>query len=281
MKKLITSLCLIGFLGVGQAQVVTPQPSALAEIEQMVGLTEIEIDYSRPMKNGRVVFGNLVPYDKIWRTGANKNTTIEFKDPVTINGQELRSGKYALFTKPGKDAWEIYFYTDHDNWGNPQKWEDSKVAAKVVSKVTHLKETVESFTISLDDITLNSAQLNIAWDDVKVGVKIEVPTDRKVQASIDKTMSGNPEAKDYMAAANYYYASGKDIQMAKKWMDEGMKLNAKPQFYQIYQQALIHAKAGDKKSALNLAKQSLEASKTAGSDDYVKLNNDLIKELSK
>ncbi len=276
MKKLFICVLAVSFFGMAEAQVKTPQPSLFTEVEQMVGLTEIEIEYSRPNKNGREIFGNLVPFDKIWRTGANKNSTIEFKDDVTIEGQNVKKGKYAIFTKPGADSWEIYFYSDNENWGNPAKWEESKIVAKVNSKVNILPFTVESFTISLDDLTYNSAQLRISWDNVMVETKIITPTDAKVQKSIDETLGGTPKSGDYIAAANFYFSSGKDIQKAKEWMDQGMKMNEKPAFYQIYQQALIHQKAGDKKSALNLANQALESSKAAGSDDYVKLCTDLI-----
>lgn len=281
MKKVVTGLLSIFFLGIADAQVKTPQSSPATEVEQMVGLTKIELEYSRPAKKNREIFGNLVPFDKVWRTGANKNTTIEFDDDVTIDGQILKEGKYAIYTKPGKDAWEIYFYSKNDNWGNPEKWDDAMVAAKTTSKVQTLPQSVESFTIALENIGNSTATLQISWDKTRVETTIEVPTDKKVMESIQKTMAGNPEARDYMSAANYFFANGKDIQQAKNWMDEGMKMNPKPMFYQIYQQALIHQKAGDKKSALELAKKSLDASKAAGSDDYIKMNNDLIKELSK
>lgn len=281
MKKLITILMTTALFSVGTAQVTTPQSSSYAEIETIVGLTKIEIEYSRPNKNGREIFGNLVEYNKVWRTGANKNTTIEFKDDVLIDGQKLKAGKYALYTKPGKDSWEIYFYSDTKNWGEPENWQESKIAAKTIAKVQKVSPSVETFTVSLDDVNMNSAMLNIAWDNVKVGTKIEVPTDVKVMESINKAMSGKPTSQDYMSAASYYFAADKDIKQAKKWMDEGMKMNEKPAFYQIYQQALIHAKAGDKKSAIELANKSIIASKEAGNDDYVKLNDDLIKKLSK
>ncbi|MFA7446844.1 MAG: DUF2911 domain-containing protein [Weeksellaceae bacterium] len=281
MKKLVTVLMTTALFCMTDAQVIIPQSSAFSEVEVTVGLTKVEVEYSRPNKNGRAIFGNLVPYDKVWRTGANKNTTIEFKDDVVIAGQKVKAGEYALFTKPGKESWEIYFYNDTKNWGNPEKWDDSKVVAKATAKVQKLSNTVETFTISLDDLTLNSAMLTIAWDNVKVGTKIEVPTDEKVMASINTTMRDKPTAQDLMSAASYYFAADKDIEQAKRWMDEGMKMNPKPAFYQIYQQALIHLKAGDNKSALALAKQSMAASKEAGSDDYVKLNEELIRKLSK
>lgn len=281
MKKLITALLVVSVMGIANAQVKTPQPSVSAEIEQVVGMTSIEIEYSRPSMKGRAIFGNLVPYGKIWRTGANKNTTIEFKDNVKINGQGLKAGKYAIYTKPEADVWEIYFYTDNENWGTPEKWDESKIALKTIAKALPTYEPVESFTISIDDLKFDSAVLNFSWEKTKASVRIEVPTDEKVMASINEVMKKNPTAKDYMAAANYYFTADKDIKQAKEWMDEGMKLTKDPAYYQIYQQALIHQKAGDKKSALDLAKKALDAAKKAGSDDYVKLANDLILELSK
>ncbi|HLV24634.1 MAG TPA: DUF2911 domain-containing protein [Moheibacter sp.] len=281
MKKIFTSLALCTLMLAATAQVQTPQASAPSELETTVGLTKIELEYSRPNKNGREVFGNLVPYGKIWRTGANKNTTISFSDDVVIDGQTLKAGKYAIYTKPEKDNWEIYFYTDTENWGNPEKWDDKKVAAKTTAKAHKIPLEVETFSISIDDLTNDSAKLNFLWDNIYVETKIEFPTDKKVMASIEKTMKGSPTAQDYMSAANYYFTTGKDIQQAKKWIDEGMKMNKDPKFYQLRQQSLIYARAGDKKGAISLAQQSLDAAKKAGNADYIKMNEDSIKEWSK
>lgn len=279
MKKTFTLLAISSFIAFADAQVKTPSSSPAAEVETVVGLTKIEIEYARPNKKGRTIFGDLVPYGKLWRTGANKNTTIEFKDDVLVNGQTLKAGKYAIYTKPEKDNWDIYFYTDTDNWGLPQQWDDAKVAAKVNAKVQNIPIVVETFSIHLDDLTNDSANLNFLWDNVYVEVKVEVPTDQKVLGSIEQTMKASPTAQDYMSAATYFYSTGKDIQQAKTWMDQGMKMTEQPAFYQLHQQALIHAKAGDKKSAERLAKESITASKAAGNEDYVKLNENLLKTL--
>ena len=281
MKKIITSFAFCAFMLAVNAQVQTPQASVSTELEVTVGLTEIDIEYSRPNVKGREVFGNLVPYGQIWRTGANKNTTISFSDDVVIDGQTLKAGKYAIYTKPEKDNWEIYFYTDTENWGNPEKWDDKKVAAKTTVKVINLPMKIETLDISIGDIQNDNAKLGILWDNVYVETKIEVPTDKKVMASIDKTMKGSPTAQDYMSAANYYFTTDKDIQQAKKWMDEGMKMNKDPKYYQLRQQSLIYAKAGDKKGAISLAQKSLDAAKKAGNADYIKMNEDSIKEWSK
>lgn len=279
MKRILTTFTIVGIFIFTNAQVITPQASSEANFEEIVGLTEIEVEYFRPNKSERKIFGNLVPYDKIWRTGANNNSTIEFKDDVKIDGQSLKAGKYSIYTKPNKDSWEIYFYTEHSNWGNPANWDESKIALKTHAKVQNLNQSIETFTIALENKTIHSADLTIAWDNVKVSTKIEVPTEEKVMNSIEKTMNGSPNAQDFMAAANYYYTTEKDIQQAKKWIDEGLKLTENPQFYHLYRQALIHEKAGDKKSALKIAQRSLDASKKAGSSDYIKLNQDLISRL--
>ena len=117
------------------AQLKTPAPSPASKIEQKVGLTDVTVEYSRPSMKGRAVFGNLVPYGKLWRTGANQNTKVTFSDDVTIDGKTLKKGTYAVYTKPGKDAWEVLFYSDANNWGTPQNWDDAKVAVSTTAKV--------------------------------------------------------------------------------------------------------------------------------------------------
>ena len=277
MKKSVLLLSAILFTFSMQGQIQTPASSPSAHMEQMVGLTDVTIEYSRPSMKGRTVFGNLVPFGKIWRTGANANTTISFSTDVTVDGQKLNKGTYAIYTKPEKDSWEVYFYSDSNNGGLPQKWDDSKVVAKVSAKVYPMSMSVESFTISLDDLTSESAVLGILWEKTYVGVKFEVPTDATVMNNINQVMGG-PTAQDYYAAAVYYMDSGKDIAQAKKWIDKSAAMTEKPAFWQLRQQSLIYAKAGDKKGAIETAKKSLEAAKVAGNADYVKMNEDSLKE---
>jgi len=281
MKKIVTALFVSGLICMTEAQVKTPQASLSAEIEQTVGLTKIEIEYSRPNKNNREIFGDLVPYGKIWRTGANKNTTIEFSDDVIVGGQKLAKGKYAIYTEPQAENWTIYFYTDNENWGNPQKWDASKIAAKSVVKTQKLDQPVETFTISFDELSSTSAMLNFSWDKTKAGVKIEVPTNDKVMATIKNTMKGEPTAQDYIAAANYYYSTGEDIKQAKEWIDKGIGMNPDPAYYQLYAQAQIHLAAGEFKSAKQIGENALAAARAAGDDHYVRLISDLNEKLSK
>lgn len=277
MKKLLL-IAALGLFTIGaHAQIETPAPSPLAKMEQVVGLTDISIEYSRPAMRGRTIFGNLVPYGKVWRTGANANTKISFSTDVTIGGGTVKAGEYALYTKPSKDSWEVMFYSDASNWGTPQEWDDSKVAAKVKVNTMAMPMDIETFTITMDDLTNNGGNLGILWENTYVAVPIGVPADETVMASIEKVMNG-PSAGDYYTAAVYLSSNDKDINKAKEYMDKAMSLIEKPRFWQLRQQSLILAKSGDKAGAIKTAKASLAGAKEAGNDDYVKLNTDSLKE---
>ena len=277
MKKIMLCLAVVGMTFTAKAQIQTPQPSPFSKVEQTVGLTDVTLEYSRPNMRARTVFGDLVPYGKVWRLGANTNTKITFTTDVTVEGKELKAGTYALFAIPTENNWEIVFYSSAGNWGAPQELDASKIAAKVSAEVYPMPMNIETFTMSFDDLSSNGATLGIMWASVYVGVKFQVPTDKIVASSIDKIMNG-PSAGDYYAAAVYYLQEGKDAKQAKTWIDKAMSMTPKPAFYQLRQQSLIYAKAGDKKGAIDLAKKSLAASKEAGNQDYVKMNTDSLKE---
>lgn len=277
MKKIMLCLAVLGITFATNAQIQAPQPSPFSKVEQKVGLTDVTLEYSRPNMRARTIFGDLVPYGKVWRLGANNNTKISFSTDVTVEGKELKAGTYALFAIPNENNWDIVFYSSAENWGAPQELDESKIAAKVSAKTYSLPMDIETFTMSFDDLSSNGATLGMMWSNVYAGVNIGVPTDKMVSASIDKVMNG-PGAGDYYAAATYYLQEGKDIKQAKTWMDKAMSMTPKPAFYQLRQQSLIYAKAGDKKGAIEIAKKSLAASKEAGNMDYVKMNTDSLKE---
>jgi len=168
-----------------QAQVKTPQASPKSVVEQVVGLTDVTVDYSRPSTKGRVVFGDLVPFGKVWRTGANANTVISFSDDVVIDGKTLAKGKYSLYTLPKADNWEVIFYKTTDNWGNPEEWNETNVALRANAKPELTNRKLETFTIGFSNLTNDSANLDLAWETTIVSVKFEVPTQkRQLQASI-------------------------------------------------------------------------------------------------
>ncbi|GAA4300988.1 DUF2911 domain-containing protein [Aestuariibaculum suncheonense] len=278
MKKILASVLFLAVSFSGFSQIKTPQPSPSSKLMQTVGLTDMTLEYSRPSMRGRAVFGDLVPYDKLWRLGANANTKISFSTDVIIGDSTVKAGEYAIFATPGKDSWEVVFYNDTSNWGTPQKWDDSKVVAKAKAEVYKMSEDIETFTMSFDDLTNNSAVLGILWENVYAGVKIDVPTESLVSASIERTMNG-PAAGDYFSAAVYYLQEGKDINQAKEWIDKSIAMSGdKAPFWQLRQQSLIYAKAGDKKGAIAAAKKSLAGAEAAGNADYVKMNKDSLKE---
>jgi tetratricopeptide (TPR) repeat protein len=277
MKKLF-SLTLIVLLSYSvNSQVKTPQPSPFQKIEQTIGLTNVSLEYSRPSMKGRTIFGGLVPYGKMWRTGANANAKITFSDNVMIGDNELPAGSYAIYTKPNEESWEVYFYSDANNWGTPQKWDETKVAAKVKAKVYALPFSVETFGMSFDNLTNDSANLGFIWEAVYVAVQMEFPTDDLVSKSIESVMSG-PSSGDYYSSAVYYLTEGKDINQAKEWIDKAIETRDKPAFWYYRQQSLIYAKAGDKEGAIKAAKTSLKLAQEAGNDDYVALNTKSLEE---
>ena len=274
-KSFLLALALAAGIS-GQSQIQTPAPSPGSELHQTVGLTEVVVNYSRPSMRGRTIFGDLVPYGAVWRTGANMNTTVSFSDSVEVGGSQLAAGTYALYTKPGADQWEVYFYTDTNNGGLPRQWDADKVAATVTATPVQMPMSVETFTITVDDLSNNGANLGILWENTYVAVPFAVPTAAKAMQSIETTMGG-PSGGDYFAAASYYHDEGQDLAKAKQWIDKATEMN--PQAYWIWRRkSLIYADSGDKKGAIEAAKKSLALATEANNQDYVKMNRESLAE---
>ncbi|RZJ74450.1 MAG: DUF2911 domain-containing protein [Flavobacterium sp.] len=283
MKKIIITAALLFTFMVSEAQVRTPQASPKAVIEQTVGLSDVKIEYSRPSSKGRPVYGELVPFGKMWRTGANANTIITFSEDVTIAGKKLPKGQYALYTLPKADSWDIIFYADTNNWGLPEKYDDKKEMLRANVKPEFLGRNVETFTIGINNLDNDYAFLEIAWEKTMVALKIEVPTKNTALKSIEAALAG-PTANDYFASAQYYYQSGADQKKALEWMNTAIERTPKGQdvpFYYLRQKSLIQAKLGDKKGAIETAKLSQSAAEKANNSDYVKMNKDSIMEWSR
>lgn len=278
MKKIVLFVFALTLMFSANAQIETPQPSPFTKIEQKVGLTDVTLEYSRPNMKGRKIFGELVPYGKLWRAGANKNTSITFSSDVVIDGNELKAGAYAIFITPSKESWDVTFYSDTNNWGTPQKWDDTKVAAKVTAQIFEMPMAIETWSIGFDDLTNDSAMVGFIWENTYVGVKFEVPTDKAVTASIEKTMAG-PSANDYYSAAVYNLQSDKDLKTAMEWIDKAVDMTKdKPRYWYLRQQSLIHAANGDKAGAIAAAKKSLAGATEEKNADYVKMNENSLKE---
>lgn len=281
MKKLIlASLLLIGTSTLN-AQIQGPKLSPQAKVEQKVGLTDVKVEYYRPGKNNRTIFGDVVPMNELWRTGANENTKVTFSDAAVFGKDTLKAGTYALFTKPGAKEWEVIFYTDVTNWGTPDEWDEKKVALRTTSKVIELKDVVETLTISIDNITTNQAILTVSWDKTRIGLNFTVPTEAKMLASIDKTLAG-PTANDYYAAADYYHNSKKDFNQALTWINKYIEMKGEETPFYVYRKkSLIQAELGDYKGAIETAKISLAGAEKANYKAYIDMNKASIEEWSK
>lgn len=273
MKKLFfLTLPLLAAAVFAQAQnIKMPAPSPHQALKQDFALSYIAIDYSRPGVKGRTVFGDLVPYDKVWRTGANAVTTIEFGENVKVEGHDVPAGKYAVYTIPGENEWTIIFNNDVKNWGTEYKGGDDFLRFTVPSY--QISEQVETFTIQVDSITNTSAVVYILWDHTYVPFRVTADIDSTVMAEIDKGMQG--DKKPYFAAASYYFQTGRDLKKALEWADAAAKENPTA-YYMFYLKAEIQAKLGDKAGAIRTASQSMELAKAANNNDYVRLNEKLI-----
>lgn len=276
MRKLLSfTLLFCAFASTSlMAQIQTPPASPKAMVTQQFGVGEIELEYSRPSKKGRDIFGvnALVPYDKIWRTGANQATKITFSDDVKVGMNDLKAGSYAILTKPGKSQWAVHFYTyEGGNWGS---YVDKTPAAAVMVEPVKVQMSFETFTIMFGNLSDNSVTMGMMWDDTYVPVRITSDVDSKVMASIDRTLAG-PSPADYYAAGVYYLNAGKDLNKALEYVRKQTQ-TGEPRYWQLRQESLILAELGRYKEAMNVAQKSLELATKAGNDDYVKMNNDSI-----
>ncbi|MFT4600335.1 MAG: hypothetical protein ACI857_000509 [Arenicella sp.] len=282
MKKiLLTAVVMLSGLMSANAQVKSPQPSPAASVDQTIGLTDLEIDYSRPGVKGRTIFGDLVPFGEVWRTGANKAVQFSTSTKMKFGGKDIEAGNYALYTVPNKDSWDIILYEETEIWGTPEKWVDSLEAARVSAKPTTLGDNVESFTISIDNIVDGStADMSISWAKTKVTIQLEAPTNEIAQASIDNTMAG-PSSNDYYRSASFYLEQKKDLEQAHTWVKKAVEMRGEDAFWMLRKQSLIEAELGKTKEAIATATRAMASAEKAGNADYVKMNKDSIAEWSK
>jgi hypothetical protein len=278
MKKFILPVLFVifamGICSEANAQIRTPQPSPISELKQTVGLTDITVLYSRPGMKGRKVFGadGLVPYGRVWRTGANAATKISFSDDVTVSGKELKKGTYALLTKPGESNWEIHFFTfEAPGFGT---YLEKTPVLIVESKSKKTAGPVETFTIDFTNISNTSADMVLSWENTMVAVSLGVEVDSKVMADINKVMGG-PTAGELYSAAVYYHDSGKDLNKALEWVQKSIAVGT-PRYWVVRREAMILGDLERYDDAIASAKKSIELAKAADDDDYVKMNEKSI-----
>ena len=278
MKSVLVALGVLA-ISVASAQLKTPQPSPTATIKQVVGLVDIEVVYSRPGMTGRKIFGDLQKFGKIWRTGANKATSIEISEDVKIEGKDIKAGKYSLFTIPGETEWTVIINGNTELWG-AGGYKETEDIARFTVKPAKLNDAVETFTIDFSDFTNNSAKINLTWENTKVSFTIETETNKAVEKQIKELLVDGPSAGTYFGAARFYLENDKDLNQALTWINKAIEKRPEA-FWYIHQKAKIQGKLGDKKEAIKTAKISLEMAKASKDGDfgYIVNNENLIKEL--
>jgi hypothetical protein len=221
-KTLLFALTAIVATGAFAQQIRSPRPSPKATLTQTVGVTDITINYSRPGVKGRTIFGGLVPWDAVWRTGANEATTIAFSDDVTVGGQKLAKGTYSLHTIPGRDQWTVIFNSVADQWGS-YSYDPAKDTARVTTKPSK-GEFREWLTFEINDMTTDTATVNIRWADTVVPFTVNTDSTARTLAAYRNAMK--PSWQVPYQAANFAFetkaASNDEI---NAWLDQSLKLN--------------------------------------------------------
>jgi len=284
MRKILL-IVLLAVCMAAEAQIQTPGASPAASVSTVVGLTDVKVNYSRPKMKGRKIFGEgkdfLVPFGEMWRTGANNGTVVSFSDDVKVGGKDVKKGEYLVLTIPGATEWTVILYSDVAMGGNTANYKQEKDAARVTVKSSKLTERVEAFTVNISDISDDNTKANIqlAWENTAVNVGVTVDYDTKVMKSIEAGTRVSPG--NYIAAANYYFDNGKDLNKALEWITVGINTGNKEAFWNIHTKAKIQNALGDKKGAIETAQQSMDIAKKADSDfGYIKINEEFIAKVS-
>lgn len=278
MKNKIITLLLFSVISFSaSAQLKVPVASPLQTLKQNFALSDITIEYSRPGVKGRVIFGELIPFGKIWRTGANASTKITFGEDVKIEGNPVAAGTYAIYTIPDKDTWEIILYTDLKLGGNVADFKPENALVRFKVKSSELCYKEETFTINIADITATSANVELTWEKTRVAFNVTADIDEKVMKNIDTELSA--DKRPYFQAAAYYYDNNKDLNKALEWVNKAVEQN--PAFFVLHLKAKIQMKLKDYKGAIATAEQSLTKAREAKNEDYIKMNEKLIAEAKK
>ncbi|MDC3109448.1 DUF2911 domain-containing protein [Flavobacteriales bacterium] len=263
------------------AQLKSPVASPRANLSQNIGLVNISVDYSRPSKKGRTIFGNLVPYNKIWRTGANQATTFSVSDDIKINNQLVPKGEYHIYSVPREKRLDLIIYNKTDNWGSLKEFDESLIVARVVSEFIELPFSVETFEISFDNISNNGSTINIIWDNKLAIYYLDALTKEKMITNIESVLLKNPKPSDFQKAAVYYYEEGLDKEKAFKWINKAFESYKDPKYWQLRVKALIYNYYGMDKEALKIAKEGLKQAKKSGAPDGLNAMSLLVDSLSK
>lgn len=275
MKKISLLIAAAFLAGSGFAQVKMPAPSPSQTIKQEFGIGSVEVKYSRPSMKGRQIFGDLVPYNKIWRTGANAATMIRFTEPVEIGGKKVDTGNFALYSIPGQDNWEIVLNKGTSNWG-VSGYKESDDVARFKVPVMKMSSAMETFTMQFAKMMPESCELHIMWDKTAVAIPIKVDVKDKVRTQIEEALKG--EKKPFWQAAQFYYEYDKNLPKALENVSKATEANPKAYWVWLYRARIQH-EMGDRAGAMESSQKSLQLATEEGNDDYIKLNQNFQKKL--
>ncbi len=275
-RILILTICLLlpAISLIGQVEYMRLSPAQ--KIEQRVGATDLAINFSRPQMKGRTIFGDLVPFDRLWRTGANENTVVSFDHRIKVGSSEVPAGSYALFTKPGTDEWEIYFYTETDNLDVPDPIDSSKLLYLTTVPV-HTIPKEETLVINFYDISENAASLGVSWENSAVRIPITFFSREAMEKKIEKEFKQN--VFDYSITASYYLQRGIELEKAKELQELAIDLKGKANAWDLHTYGLILLKLGETERALKNLEESLARSRESKNDYLISENITAIKSI--
>ncbi|MBL7911299.1 MAG: DUF2911 domain-containing protein [Bacteroidia bacterium] len=281
LRSITTAVALTALTigSVNAQQLKVPAPSPLQTVKQAFALSDITVEYSRPSAKGRVVFGDVVPFGKVWRTGANGATKITFGEDVKVEGNDVKAGTYALYTVPNKDSWEIMLYKDLTLGGNVAEYKKENELLRFVVKPAAMgDDKVETFSIDFSDITATTVKIELVWEKTRVPINVVADIDSKIMKTIDATIV--KDSRPYFQAASYYYDNDKDLKLAGEWADKAYAANPKA-YWVLMLKAKIQAKQKDAKGAVATAEKVVTIATEEKDDSYVAQAKKLIAENKK
>lgn len=272
----MSNLALVSLAG---AQLQTPVLSPRSTLTQVVGIADVTIDYSRPSKRGREIIGELVPYNEVWRTGANAATTISFSDDAIIEGNPIKAGKYAIYTIPGESNWTIILSNNTASGANYPEGDD---ALRFNVKPARTPETVETLAIDIIDLKQTSARVQLWWENTRVRFELAFDVDAKIMSAINAAMSDmvSDNAQLYFQSAEYYFNNNKDLRQALEWVSKSVEMNENA-YWAWRLKSRVMASLKDYKGAIEAAEMSKSKARAAGNTQFVQYNEEAIAEWRK
>ena len=277
MKKilLLSAIFCYSFIS---GQIKTPQPSPTATITQKVGVSDVSVEYSRPGAKGREIFGGLVSYGKMWRTGANKATKITFNENCVFGGAKVKKGSYSLFTIPGEKEWTVVLNKNTELWGVGEYDEENQVCS-IVAKAINTKDFTETFTIDFGTFQSFSAIMSLKWANTKIDIKIESLEAKKLEKQYLELLTKGPSANDYYNGAKFFADNTSEYEMALEWINTAVKKRPDA-FWMQFHKARILKKMGNNKESILVAEGVIELAREKKDDyGYIKRSEDLIKSI--